>query len=125
MMLKKSRNFNRWKAKAFTTKQSLLRVTLGLNSGEADSAYLFFDVTIFHPHANSSPKTLSDAYKYHESAKPIKDQQRILDVDLSSFVLPIFACTGGAAPGSTKGAQKLANKISEKRNESYSDTKKL
>ena len=40
----------------------------------------------------------------------------------SSFVSLIFACTGGAAPGSTKIIQKLAEKLSEKRNESYSDT---
>ena len=40
----------------------------------------------------------------------------------SIFIPLIFACTGGAAPGSTKTVQKLAEKISEKRNESYSDT---
>ena len=83
----------------------------------------FFDVKIFNnPHAKSYPKTISDAYKYHESVKTLKYQQRILDVEHSSFVPLIFACTGGAAPGSTKTVQKLAEKLSEKRNESYSDT---
>ena len=43
-------------------------------------------------------------------------------MDHSSFVSLNFACTGGAAPGSTKTVQKLAEKLSEKRNESYSDT---
>ena len=62
----------------------------------------FFDVKIFNAHAKSCPKTISDAYKYHESVKTFKYQQRILDVEHSSFVPPIFACTGGAAPGSTK-----------------------
>ena len=52
------------------------------------------------------------------SVKTLKYQQRILDVEHSSFVPPIFACTEGAAPGSTKTIQKL----SEKRNESFSDT---
>ena len=54
--------------------------------------------------------------------KTLKYQQRILDVEHSSFVPLIFACTGGAAPGSTKTVQKLAEKLSEKRNESYSGT---
>ena len=82
----------------------------------------FFDVKFFNSHAKSCPKTISDAYKYHESVKTIKYQQRILDVEHSSFVPLILACTEGAAPGSTKTIQKLAEKLSEKRNESYSDT---
>ena len=53
-----------------------------------------------------------------------KRLSRDLDLDLehSSFVPLFFACTGGAAPGSTKTVQKLAEKLSEKRNESYSGT---
>ena len=83
---------------------------------------IFFDVKIFNPNAKSCPKTISDAYKYHESVKTLKYQQRILDVEHSSSVPLIFACTRGAAPDSTKTVQKLAEKLSEKRNESYSDT---
>ena len=56
------------------------------------------------------------------SVKTIKYQQRILDVDYSSFVPLFFACPGRAAPGSTKTNQKLAEKLSEKRKEPYSDT---
>ena len=65
----------------------------------------FFDVKIFNPHAKSCPKTISHAYKYHESVKTLKYQQRILDVEHSSFVPLIFACTEKAAPGSTKSKQ--------------------
>ena len=82
----------------------------------------FFDVKIFNPHAKSCPKTISDAYKYHESVRTLKYQQRVLDDEHSSFVPLIFACTERAAPGSTKTVQKLAEKLSEKRNESYSYT---
>ena len=82
----------------------------------------FFDLKIFNPHAKSCPKTISDAYKDHESVKTLKDQQKNLYVEHSSFVPLIFACTGGAAPSSTKNIQKLAKKLGEKRNESYSDT---
>ena len=82
----------------------------------------FFDVKIFNPYANSCPKTISDIYKYHESVKTLKYQQRILDVDHSSFVPLTFACTGGAAPGFAETSQKLAEKLSEKQNESNSGT---
>ena len=50
----------------------------------------FFDVKIFNPHVKSCPKTISDAYKYHESVRTLKYQQRILDEEHSSFVPLIF-----------------------------------
>ena len=70
-------------------------------------------------------ETISDAYKHHESVKTLKYQQRILDVEHSSFVRLIFGCTVGGAPGSAKTVQKLAEKESEKRNESNSYTKRV
>ena len=36
----------------------------------------FFDVKIFNPHAKSCPKTIKDAYKYHESIKRNKYEER-------------------------------------------------
>ena len=36
----------------------------------------FFDVMIFNPHAKSCPKTIKDAYKYHESIKRNKYEER-------------------------------------------------
>ena len=35
-----------------------------------------FDVKIFNPHAKSCPKTIQDAYKYHESIKRNKYEER-------------------------------------------------
>ena len=81
-----------------------------------------FDVKIFNPHAKSCPKTISGAFKYHESVKTSKYQQRYLDAEHSSFVPLIFASTEGAAPDSTKTVQKLAEKLNEKENESFSDS---
>ena len=78
----------------------------------------FFDVKIVNPHAKICHKTISDAQKNHESVKTLEYQQRILNVEQSNFVPLIFACTGGAAYGSTKTVQKLAEKVSKKRNES-------
>ena len=124
MMLKQSRNFKRWKAKASTTKEPFTttendaRLDIkanGLLGGRFSRT--FFDVKILTPHAKSCPNTISDAYKHHE-CQNIKIPTKNLDVEHNSFVPLTFACTGGAAPGSTKIVQKLA----EKRHESYSDT---
>ena len=80
-----------------------------------------FDVKIFND-PNFSALKLYLTPTNIMSVKTLNYQQRILDVEHSSFVPLIFPCTGGAAPGSTKTVQKLAEKLSEKRNESYSDT---
>ena len=82
----------------------------------------FFDVKIFNPHARKCPRNTKEAYKHHENAKKLKYQQRIQDIEQSSFTPLIFSCTGGAGPGATKTMQKLAEKISEKRNDTYQDT---
>ena len=74
----------------------------------------FFDVKIFNPHAKTSRKLHKDAYKYHETLKNSKYQQRILNVEQSSFCPLIFGCTGGAAPTATRTMQRLAEKLSEK-----------
>ena len=71
----------------------------------------FFDVKIFNPRAKSCPKTIADAYKYHESVKTLKYQQRTQDVEHSSFVPLIFVCTAGAALGSTKISRNYARSV--------------
>ena len=66
MMLKQSRNFKRWKAKAFTTKEPFTttendaRLDIkanGLLGGQF--CRTFFDVKRFNAHAKSCPKTIS------------------------------------------------------------------
>ena len=79
----------------------------------------FFDVKIFNPHAKTLQKLHKDAYKYHETQKNSKYQQRILNVEQSTFCLLIFGCTGGAAPTATRTMHRLAEKLSEKRQERY------
>ena len=37
---------------------------------------IFFDVKIFNPHAKSCPKTIKDAYNYHESIKRKKNEEQ-------------------------------------------------
>ena len=106
-----------------TTTEDVARLDIKANGNwGCRFSRIFFEVKVFNPHAKSCPKTISDAYKYHESIRTLKYQQRILDVEHRSFVPLIFAYTGGAAPGSTKTVPKLAEKISKNRNESYSKT---
>ena len=62
-----------------------------------------------------------DAYKQHESQKKLKYEQRIIDVEHSTFNPLVFACTGGAGPSASKVMSRLALKISEKGYDSYSD----
>ena len=76
---------------------------------------------IFNPHARTSRKLHKDAYKYHETLKNSKYQQRILNVEQSSFCPLIFGCTGGAAPTATRTMQRLAEKLCEKR-QSYPES---
>ena len=61
----------------------------------------FFDVKIFNPIAKSCPKNSVEAYKYHDSLKCLKYEQRILDVEKSDFVLLVFSCMG-AGPSATR-----------------------
>ena len=81
----------------------------------------YFDVKIFYPLAKCCPKEVKEAYKYHETLKKLKYEQRILDVENSSFNPLVFACSGGAGPSASKVISRLALKISEKGQDSYSD----
>ena len=81
----------------------------------------YFDVKIFNPLAKSCPKEVKESYKYHETLKKLKCEQRILDVENSSFNPLVFACSGGAGPSASKVMSRLALMISEKGQDSYSD----
>ena len=82
----------------------------------------FFDVKIFNPHASSCPKTMKDAFKYHESIRRNKYEERIRETEHSSLNALAFACLGGAGPSASRVMKQLATKISEKRGEPYADT---
>ena len=82
-----------------TTTEDEARLDIKANRlGSSRFSRAFFDVKIFNPHAKTSRKLHKDAYKYHETPKNSKYQQRILNVEQSSFCTLIFGCTGGAAP---------------------------
>ena len=81
----------------------------------------FVDVKVFNPHAKSCPKAIKEAYKHHESQKRLKYEERIVEVENSSFNPLIFATTGGAAPTAAKVMTRIAFKLSEKGKDSYAD----
>ena len=62
----------------------------------------FFDVKIFNPHARTCPKDIDGAYKMHEQIKKLKYEQRIREVENSTFNPLVFSCTGGAGPPASK-----------------------
>ena len=84
--------------------------------------HTFFDKKSFNPHAKSCPKTINYTYKYHESIKRNKYDERICETEHSSFNALVFACSGGAGPSASRVMKQLATKISEKRGEPYADT---
>ena len=77
--------------------------------------------SIFNPPATSCPETIQDFYKYHEELKKLKYEQRIRDVENSTFNTLVFSSTEGAGPSAGKIMKRLAQKISEKKEEKYSD----
>ena len=58
----------------------------------------FFDVNVFNPYAKICPRSKPGSYKYHESIKKLKYEQRIIEVEKATFCPLIFSCTGGDGP---------------------------
>ena len=78
----------------------------------------YFDVKIFNPLAKSCTKSIPDAYTFNESQKRLKYEQRIIEVENSSFNPLVFACGG---PTATRDMKRLAAKICEQKDASYAD----
>ena len=81
----------------------------------------FFDVRIFNQFDKSSPQYYVEAYKYYESFKFSKYEQRIIDVKKIKSTCTCFPIWEGAGPSPTRSIYQLASKIAEKKDESYSD----
>jgi len=80
----------------------------------------FFDIRITHPTSQSySGKSLAEVYQQHEKEKKDKFNQRVIDIEMSSFNPLVFTTSGGMAPECNRANKKLAEKIAEKRREPY------
>ena len=82
---------------------------------------MFFDVKVFILYAKSCPRSISGSYRYHESIRKLKNEQRTIEVEKDTFCPLIFLCTGGAGPSAPKAIQRLASRISDKKEELYSN----
>jgi len=78
----------------------------------------FFDIRITHPTSQSySGKSLAEVYQQHEKEKKDKYNQRVIDIEKSSFNSLVFTTTGGMAPECYR--VNMAEKIAEKRREPH------
>jgi len=79
----------------------------------------FFDIRITHTTSQSySGKSLAEIYQRHEKENKNKYNQRVIDIEKSSFN-PLVFTSGGMAPECNRANKRLAEKIAEKRREPY------
>ena len=81
-----------------------------------------FYVNFFNAHAKSCPNTIKDACEYHESIKLNKYEERICEIEHSTFNALVFACSGDAGTSASRVMKQLETKISEKSGDPYADT---
>ena len=83
----------------------------------------FFDVRVFNPHATSNRNTTpSTCYRKHEKCKKRSYEQRILEVEHSSFTPLVMSLTGGLGPAATATYKRLATLLAWKWDQPYSHT---
>ena len=81
----------------------------------------FFDVRVFNPFAKSNMDTpLATTYRRHENDKRRQYEQRVIQVEHSSFVPLVFSATGGMSKSTSNFYRHLALKLSMKRDEHLS-----
>lgn len=90
----------------------------GLWGGRFERA--FFDVRVINPLAVSNQSAQgSTCYRRHEADKRRKYQQRVLEIEHSSFVPFVVSATGGLGPAATTTLQRLALLLAESRDQPY------
>ena len=76
----------------------------------------FIDVRVFNPCTKSKSGTLLSVYRKHEVGKNRCYEQRIREVEYSSFTPLVLSCTGGMGKLATTFYKRLASMIREKNN---------
>ena len=81
----------------------------------------FIDVRVFNPHAPSNRSIpLATCYAKHEREKRRCYEQRILNVEQSSFVPAVFSSTGGMGKHAKALYNRIASLLADKSGETYS-----
>ena len=90
-------------------------------AGQYEKAFL--DVRVFNPYANSYKNIEIDkCYKKHELEKKKLYEERVLNVEHSTFTPLVFSVAGGMSRECTLFFKRLASLIAEKRDQLYSQT---
>ena len=83
----------------------------------------FFDVRVFNPHAPSNKNlTPSACYRKHEREKKRAYEQRIREVEHSSFTPLVLSATGGMGREATSFYKRLSSMLAQKWDFPYSTT---
>ena len=94
-------------------------VASGIWGGRFERTYI--DVRVFNPFASSNRlNSLAASYTRHEKAKRRAYEQRIREVEHSSFVPAVFSTTGGMGKSATSLYKRIASLIADKTGEAYS-----
>ena len=84
---------------------------------------VFYDVRVFNPFSHSNRKPLlSSVYRQHEKVKKRHHEQRIQEIEHSSFTPLVFSSTGEMGPITTVFYKRLASLLAAKCEEPYSTT---
>ena len=90
---------------------------------ESGRARTFCDIRVFNPFVPSNRKTsIASTYRTHEREKKRQYNQRISEVEHSSFSPLIFSSTGGMGKEATTFYKRLTSMLSEKWDQHYSIT---
>ena len=82
----------------------------------------FFDIRVTHPTAESyMKKSLENLYRENENQKKRMYNDRIINVEKSTFTPLVFTTTGGMGTECSRMNKRLAELISEKKGEKYAD----
>ena len=75
----------------------------------------FFDVRVFNPYApsNQTPR-IQTSYQRHENEKRKKYEQRVIEIEHSTFVPFVLTCTGGLGPAATLTLKRIGNLLAER-----------
>ena len=83
----------------------------------------FFDFRVFNPHAPSNRHTqLSSCYRKHEQVKKRAYEQRIREVEHTSFTPLVISATGGLASEASTFYKRLASLLASTLDHPYSST---
>ena len=83
----------------------------------------FVDIRVFNPNAPSNrSQSLQATFRKHEQEKRRQYEERVREIEQSSFSPLIFSSSGGMGQAAISFYKRLASHLSEKRHQDYSIT---